>query len=119
MKKAVILFAMLLLLSCVKKIKKPNNLIPEKKMENILVDIFLFKAIITSSYGEIKNKDAIGEQFIYKKYNIDSLQFRESETYYLKKTKTYLKIYQQVEKRLDKLKDSINESLKVNKDSLK
>ena len=116
MKKIVVLLGILILLGCEKKIKKPQNLIPKEKMANIIVDIFLFKTIITSS-NAIENKNIIGKQFIYNKYNIDSIQLRESENYYLKKPKIYLNIYLKAEKKLEKLKDSINNKLEVNNKS--
>ena len=42
------------------------------------------------------------------KYGVDSLQLTQSESYYSKIPKIYLKIYNNVEKRLKKTKDSLN-----------
>jgi hypothetical protein len=43
-------------------------------------------------------------EFIYKKYNIDSLQFVSSSQYYISQIETYKKMYDQVNERLQNKK---------------
>tara|TARA_B100001175_G_scaffold152465_1_gene129221 strand:- start:629 stop:994 length:366 start_codon:yes stop_codon:yes gene_type:complete len=86
----------------------PDNLIEPKKMTNILVDMELLRSIkSTNSSDEYKEK-ALGDLYLYKKYNIDSLQLVESKKYYSKYPKKYLAIYKSVERRLKFMKDSLN-----------
>ncbi len=109
-------FLMIVLLGCsnLTSDKSPENLIEPKKMENILADMELLRAIKSTNASDAYKEKALGDLYLYKKYNVDSLQIVESKKYYSKYPKKYLVIYQAVEKRLEFLKDSIN-SLMDNK----
>jgi hypothetical protein len=97
----------LLLTACYgnKKLKKPENLISKDEMVNILMDI----KIMASASG--KNKDILDdhgvrqEDYIYKKYNIDSLQFALSNEYYSYYMVQYESIYAKVNDSLTILKE--------------
>ena len=82
----------------------PNNLISTKKMENIV--------ILNSSSGlDYKiDKSIVGDELIYKKYNIDSIQFYESELYYSIYPKIQYEIYSNVKQRIIKSIDSLKNS---------
>ena len=83
MKKYLILI--ILILSCSDNI--PDNHISKKKMENIIFDVMILNA--SSGFDlKIDNK-LLSDELIFKKYNIDSLQFFESELYYLKNPKLH------------------------------
>ena len=104
----IILFSITLLLSACygsKKPKKPENLISKKEMVNILIDI----RIMTSVYGgnqDILNAHGINqEDYIYKKYNIDSLQFALSNEYYSFYMNEYEDIYTKVNDSLTMLQE--------------
>lgn len=100
-------------LSCAKeKIQKPANLIPEEKMVEILYDINLLQALRNTNYTVFTQKNINPEEYIYKKYSIDSLQFAESNQYYITDIDNY-------EKLLDKVIAKINDAkTKYNSDSL-
>ena len=101
MKKYLILI--ILILSCSDNI--PGNLISKKKMENIIFDVMILNA--SSGFDlKIDNK-LLSDELIFKKYNIDSLQFFESELYYLKNPKLHNEIYSQVKIRILKSMDSL------------
>ncbi|MEK9614201.1 MAG: DUF4296 domain-containing protein [Flavobacteriaceae bacterium] len=88
--------------------KKPKNLIPEETMEKIIYDATLID--IMSSFSE-KNpnfEDIMGKSYLFIKYNVDSLQLANSESYYAKNPKLYYRIHAKVIKRIDKEKDSLN-----------
>lgn len=127
----------LLLSSCykVKKPNKPENLISEDNMVNILVDM----AIISSAKGvnksNIEKNGIIPDEYIYKKNNIDSTTFAESNAYYAFDIKKYDAIYLRVkdsltilrekykaideeEKKIKEKKDSINRA-KINEEKRK
>ena len=89
-------------------VKKPNNLIGEKKMETILYDLSIINSIKSSKYKNPTYSDLSIDSYIYKKHGVDSLQLIQSESYYSKMPRIYLKIYNNVEKRLNKTKDSLN-----------
>ena len=89
-------------------VKKPDNLISQEKMEAILYDLSIVNSLRASSY---KNQDYSSislDSYIYIKHGVDSLQLIKSESYYSKVPRIYLKIYNNVEKRLNKTKDSLN-----------
>ncbi|OUW37803.1 MAG: hypothetical protein CBD44_02955 [Flavobacteriaceae bacterium TMED184] len=86
----------------------PDNLIEPKKMTNILVDMELLRSIKSTNASDEYKEKALGDLYLYKKYNIDSLQLVESKKYYSKYPKKYLAIYKSVEKRLKFMKDSLN-----------
>lgn len=86
----------------------PDNLIEPKKMTNILVDMELLRSIKSTNASDEYKEKALGDLYLYKKYNIDSLQLVESKKYYSKYPKKYLAIYKSVEKKLKFMKDSLN-----------
>ena len=85
------------------KPKKPKDLISKEQMINILIDIKL----LTSANG--KNKKILedgnlkSESYIYKKYNIDSLRFANSNSYYSYYVEEYNDIYSKIKDSLGKL----------------
>ena len=86
----------------------PDNLIEPKKMTNILVDMELLRSIKSTNASDDYKEKSLGDLYLYKKYNIDSLQLVESKKYYSKYPKKYLAIYKSVEKKLKFMKDSLN-----------
>jgi len=87
--------------------KKPKNLINEKKMEQIIYDATVMD--IMSSFSE-KNPDfesLMGKIYLFEKYNIDSLNLVESESYYAKNPRVYYRIHKNVIKRINDEKDSL------------
>ncbi|MDC3132959.1 DUF4296 domain-containing protein [Flavobacteriaceae bacterium] len=90
-----------------KAIKKPKNLIDPETMEKVLYDVSLMNSFRSNSYTVDSMKVFFADDYIYKKYNIDSLQLVESELYYSKYPKTYLEMYKKVLLKLTKLKDSM------------
>ena len=119
MKKIFIL--LILIMSCSDQ-NSPTDLMSEEQMVDFLLDI----NIINSSRAYRNNSDLnyynIKDTFLYKKHNIDSIQFVNSNSYYSSKPKKYLRIYSQLQKKMRSIKDSIeielNKETKEIKDSL-
>ncbi|MGI9530199.1 DUF4296 domain-containing protein [Lutimonas sp.] len=128
-------FLMILLFwSCNDKVtyEKPEDLIGKEKMTDLLYEMHI--AIGTSNLRNIhleKNRNYLS--LVYEKYGVDSTQFATSNLYYTSNIIEYEEIYEEVERRLDTLKnyhqaimDSINgyqtnqrkEAIEKNKDSL-
>ena len=83
----------------------PDNLINKEKMENIIFDIMILNA---SSGFDLKiDNNLLSDELIYKKHNIDSLQFFESELYYSKNPREHYEIYAKVKIRILKSIDSL------------
>ena len=83
----------------------PDNLISKEKMENIIFDIMILNA---SSGFDLKiDNNLLSDELIYKKHNIDSLQFFESQLYYSKNPRDHYEIYAKVKIRILKSIDSL------------
>ena len=106
MKKLLLLFTLLVLvISCQKAIlEKPAKLIDEDKMVNILFDITVLEAIKQVNPTALMERKITTSNYIYKKYQIDSLQFAQNDKYYASDVKNYAKMYDEVAKRIDENK---------------
>ncbi|MCK7589158.1 DUF4296 domain-containing protein [Subsaxibacter sp. CAU 1640] len=100
---------------------KPDNLIPQETMSNIIYDVFLLNAAKGINKQVLEKNNVLPQDYVYKKYSIDSLQFALSNEYYSYDTKTYETIMDRVKSRLEfekKKNDSIGEIERKTKDSL-
>ncbi len=117
----------------IEKPKKPDNLISKDKMVEIIYDISLINSAKGVNKKLMEKKGIVPEDYIYKRHNIDSLQFALSNEYYAYNLKTYEAIYNNVKEKLEKdkkhfqaiieteqkIKDSINKKTRKEFDSLK
>lgn len=104
--------------SCNEKLlEKPDNLIPQEKMVEVLNDLALVNAAKSNNPALLEENDIEPMAYIFEKHDIDSLQFVESDRYYASLPKTYEAIYKQVESRLEKKGKTLEDEKTVN-DSL-
>lgn len=103
MRKIIVVFCgMLAFLGCNDgSVPKPENLIAKDKMIDILYDISLLEAV-KSQNANTGIGNQVSNEFIYKKYKIDSVTFVNSNKYYASDFEEYKKMYDQVKERLDK-----------------
>ncbi|GAL72724.1 DUF4296 domain-containing protein [Jejuia pallidilutea] len=107
-KKLLVLFCIVLgVSSCYQynKPEKPKNLIPKEQMVNILLDLKLIGAVTGRDKEVLDSAKVVPESYVYKKYNIDSAQFANSNAYYTYYMKEYAEIYEKVKDSLSKLKN--------------
>ncbi len=108
---AVMIGLLFFLLGCSNRIEKPKNLIDKDKMVDILYDLSLLEAIKAQNIGGGINTKQTNE-YIYKKYKIDSVQLAQSNKYYASDVEEYKKIFVKVKAKLDeqnqKLGNSVN-----------
>ena len=83
----------------------PENLISEEKMESIIFDIMILNA--SSSYDLKIDNDIISDELIFRKHDIDSAQFYESELQYSRNPRIHFNIYSNVKRRIQKSIDSL------------
>tara|TARA_R110002012_G_scaffold78434_2_gene199822 strand:+ start:5822 stop:6268 length:447 start_codon:yes stop_codon:yes gene_type:complete len=121
MKYIVILFlGTILLVSCAEKVvEEPENLIPKEKMTEILHDLAILNAAKSGASRKFKDSGIDVMEFLYKKYDIDSTQFSESDLYYASIPLEYQSIYENVEKRLGRKKDTLEAIGKRRNDSVR
>lgn len=118
MKKIIILLTLVAFISSCsnsQKPKKPKNLISKEKMVDILIDV----SIVNSAKGinklTLEKNGVVPEQYIYKKYQIDSVQFILSNEYYTYHLKDYQDIIVKVNDSLSALKSVLNVALEKEK----
>jgi Domain of unknown function (DUF4296) len=108
MKHLKYILLLFLAISCnnnsIDKPKKPKNLIKKDKMVEIIYDMTIFTAAKGVNKKVIENKGILPEDYIYKKYNIDSTQFAQSNEYYAYNLDSYEDIYAKVKLKLQKEK---------------
>ena len=100
---------MILSCSSTGDIEKPDNLIKESVMKRVLYDIMVLDAMRTFKPKNPDFEAVYSKPYIYKKYGIDSLQLVESDNYYAKFQRIYYRLYSNILKRMDKVKDSLTE----------
>lgn len=118
MKKIIYLFLFISIAACTSNtiLKKPDDLIGKEEMVNIMTDLYIAAAAKhTPNKNDESNIDYAS--LVFDKYQIDSARFKRSNYYYTSKIDDYEKIYLEVEKRLEKLKDSFD-ILKKEQDSI-
>lgn len=98
-------------------IEKPDQLISEKKMEKILLDVVIMKSAKSNNRGQLNSDTLFGDQYLYKKYNITADQLQESEIYYSKIPKIYIRMHRNVLIRLEQISDSLERVIKLEKDA--
>jgi len=120
----VLLVAMLLglfVISCqdVKKPDRPENLITKDKMASIMIDFYITNAARSINNKLLKKTGVQLDSLLYAKYDIDSIQFAESNTFYSANLKAYEEIMKKVSDSLTLLKkekDSVYTIIKKHKE---
>ncbi len=120
MKKLLFLLVFLMVVSCAEKVvEEPDNLIPKEKMVDILHDLAILNATKTTIGAKLDESGIDIMEFLYKKYQIDSTQFSESDLYYASLPLEYQAIYTEVETRLDKRQKAMEEATEKKNDSIR
>jgi len=106
--KWILIFAVFLV-SCqnVEEIKKPECLIPEKKMVEVLTDLSILYSAKNYNKRILEETGLPLKTYLYEKHQIDSLQLAQSTDYYAKNYTQFKKIYTQVKLNLDKMKTDL------------
>lgn len=118
-----VIIGCLVLLSCGDSLaKKPDNLISESKMTDVIFDLMIFHSAksVDKRFLEFNISDPIA--YIYEKHQIDSLQFTQSNTYYTYENETYTRIYDSIDQRLKRQKtalEALNKEEKRVRDSIR
>ena len=95
MKKISILLGLLIInIGCGNSfVDKPDNLIDDDTMIDIFYDLAIIDATKNASYENGISKFEAND-FIFKKYKIDSLQFAKSNKYYASDIEGYKKLFE-------------------------
>jgi len=82
--------------------KKPNNLIPQDKLAIVIEEMLLISAAKGVNKQIMETKGLQPDTYIFDKYQIDSIQFKESNIYYAYDVEGYRKMYEQIQKNLER-----------------
>jgi len=111
MKNSGIILLLIILFSACQDIKypdKPKDLIPEDKMVEVIADLYLFTATKAYNRNALQESGLTSEKFIFKKHNIDSLQFEKSNAYYSANLELYGTIHKKAQTILEVKKTEID-----------
>lgn len=122
----LILGILLIMVACGNGPKKPKNLISKEEMVSILIDAKLISSANSVNRKVMQENGIFPDSYVFNKYDIDSIQFAESNAYYTYRVKDYEEIYEIVKDSLERLKaqyeeqqdKEIKEAEKRRKDSL-
>ena len=96
-----------LLISCTSRTiyKKPDDLIPKDQMVDLWTDIYIANGARAVKNSNLERKVNY-MPLVYEKYKIDSARFMRSNIYYASKIEVYEELFQKVQKKLKKLRDT-------------
>lgn len=114
MKKIISIILLFFIIICCKKpaIEPPKKLINEATMVSILYDLALLDAIRSINNSSLVVRQLNSPECIYKKYNIDSLQFAINNKFYASDVSNYAKIYEKVNLMFETKKTEIDTLIK-------
>lgn len=102
-----------LFLSCDKHfVEKPDNVIDQDIMIDILYDMAVLEALKTHNPNNLAITGINENTYIQKKYKVDSLQFSKSNKYYASDLHNYVKMYEKIDLRLAAEKDKTDTLVK-------
>jgi hypothetical protein len=99
---------------CCQDVKRPEipvNLIPEDQMAKVLTEVYLINAARSFDNRTILEQKIKLDSFFFRKFDIDSLQFVESNAYYTSNLNAYNKLFTKVEERMILLKEETDSLL--------
>lgn len=124
-KKILSIFVLLTLFaSCqdVEKMEKPKDLISSDKMVDVLVEVSLLQAARNYNKNMLEEKGVDPQNYIWDKYDIDSLQFAQSSQFYAENYRQYEQIYSRAKEQLEGYRvhyDSLEQIKREELDSLR
>ena len=102
MKQLLFLFVALFVASCSKNpVPKPDNLLDEETMVDIIYDVSILQATDGSMPQKLTESNIKMDKYIFEKYKIDSVTYRQNQLYYAGNARKYKKIYKKVLERLE------------------
>jgi Domain of unknown function (DUF4296) len=112
MKKYSLIFGVFFVLSsCGNSVlDKPNNLIDDDTMIEILTDLSIMDAMKSQNSVNGTLKFEVND-YVFKKYQIDSLQFAQSNKYYASDVPKYKRMYKIVNEKLTARKTELDQMI--------
>jgi hypothetical protein len=114
-KKATYIIGLFFLISCqnLKPAQKPDQLLTPVEMETILTDLIMLDAMISVNNFRIDNHEIDVPDFVYNKYEIDSLTLSKNIEYYNEQYKVNAEIYEKVKLNIEDIKKRLDEEKRI------
>lgn len=110
MKKIIFAIVLFAVFSCGNEVvEKPDNLIEKEVMVDILYDLALIQSAETNNPSAFSQNEIKVNELIYKKYDIDSATFAQSNRYYASDPHNYQKLFKQVSEKIAAKKEALNQ----------
>ena len=90
------------------KVKRPETVLPDAKMENVLYDYHIAKAMGEEVPYNESYKRVLYIESVFKKYGITQADFDSSMVWFARNPEVLTKIYEKVNVRLKAERDGIN-----------
>lgn len=124
MKSFIYILFILFVVSCqdIPDVEKPENLIDRAKMEAIIYEMSILNGARGYDIQKLSKYDVKPETYIFEKFDIDSLQYAKSVSYYSSDIEAYKNMYLSIQKRIEgefSLYDSLAKIEKKVKDSIR
>lgn len=107
----IFLFAALLLACDGKKYPEPDKLISEDNMVKIISEFMVINAAKGINKTILEEHIEDPTTYVFKKFQIDSLQFEQSNAYYSRNIESYKAIYEQVRQYLETKKTEYQDQI--------
>ena len=96
-------------------IPKPDRLIAQDVMVDIMYDLTILEAIKNQNPASLDTFKINSRAYIFKKYKIDSIQYAKSNIYYASDYNEYKSMFEQISKRLEVKTQSVDSLIKKQK----
>ena len=111
MKQILFLLVSFLVLSCSNNpVPKPDNLLDEEVMVDILFDVAVLNAAQNVKPSVLREHNIENQTFIFNKYKIDSITYHQNQRYYASKVGKYKRMHKKVLERLEQVKSQTNDT---------
>jgi hypothetical protein len=110
MKKIALLFVLFAVVSCGNgAVEKPDNLLSEEVMVNVLYDLSVLQSAENLNSLTFSQNNVKVNEMIYKKHEIDSVSFAQSNRYYAADPHNYQKLFKKVAEKIEASRKALNE----------
>lgn len=110
MKKIALLIGLFAVFSCGNNaVEKPEKLIDKDVMVDVLYDLTVIQSAQNYNPGTFSKNDIKVNEIIYKKHNIDSVSFAQSNRYYAADPHQYQKLFKKVTEKIEAKKKELND----------
>lgn len=111
MKKFLFIYVIILFYSCNDAVQKPDLLLEEEVMEQILYDVSIIQAAQTIRPKVLLDNNIKYSEYVFKKYKIDSATYIQNYKYYASDIETFKNMYKRINQKMENNKVEIDSAL--------